>query len=354
MSIKIKLGISIGDINGIGTEVILKTFRDKRMLDFCTPVIFGDFNMMNELKKRLHFDDLYLNKIQSIEMAKGNTINVINCWKEEVKLNLGQNNSDGGKYALKSLQAANTALKNGQLDALVTAPINKDNIQSDDFKFPGHTEFLEKEHKGKSLMLMLSDNLRIGVVTGHIPLEKVSEHISTDSILDKLNTLNQSLKQDFGIRKPKIAVLGLNPHAGDNGVIGNEEKKTIIPALKKAEEQNILAFGPYPADGFFGSNKRQAFDGILAMYHDQGLVPFKTLSFGNGVNFTAGLDIVRTSPDHGTAFDIAGKNQAQESSFRQAVYTACDVSKKRKEWQELNSNPLKISAKKEHSRSKVE
>jgi 4-hydroxythreonine-4-phosphate dehydrogenase len=278
----------------------------------------------------------------------------LNCWKEEVKLNLGQNNADGGKYALTSLQSANKALKNGQIDALVTAPINKDNIQSDDFKFPGHTEFLEQEHNGKSLMLMLSDTLRIGVVTGHIPLEKVSKHISTDAILEKLNTLNQSLKQDFGIRKPKIAVLGLNPHAGDNGVIGDEEKETIIPALQKAEDEGLLVFGPYPADGFFGSNKRQAFDGVLAMYHDQGLVPFKTLSFGNGVNFTAGLDIVRTSPDHGTAFDIAGKNQAQESSFRQAVYAACDVFKKRQEWHRLNSNPLKISPKKERSRSKVE
>lgn len=354
MSSKLKLGVSIGDINGIGTEVILKTFRDKRMLDFCTPIIFGDFHLLNQVKKTLHFDDLSLNKIQSIEMAKGNKINVLNCWKEEVKLNLGQNNADGGKYALTSLKSANKALKNGQIDALVTAPINKDNIQSDDFKFPGHTEFLEQEHNGKSLMLMLSDTLRIGVVTGHIPLEKVSKNISTDAILEKLNTLNQSLKQDFGIRKPKIAVLGLNPHAGDNGVIGDEEKKTIIPALQKAEDEGLLVFGPYPADGFFGSNKRQAFDGVLAMYHDQGLVPFKTLSFGNGVNFTAGLDIVRTSPDHGTAFDIAGKNQAQESSFRQAVYAACDVFKKRQEWQRLNSNPLKISPKKERSRSKVE
>lgn len=354
MSNKIKLGISIGDINGIGSEVILKTFRDKRMLDFCTPIIFGDFNVLSQIKKTLHFDDLYLNKIQSVDMAKSNKINVLNCWKEDVKIDLGQNNATGGKYALKSLQSANKALKNSEIDALVTAPINKDNIQSDEFKFPGHTEFLEKEHQGKSLMLMLCDTLRVGVVTGHIPLEKVSKDISADLILDKLNTLNQSLKQDFGIRKPKIAVLGLNPHAGDNGVIGKEEQKTIIPALQKAEQQSILAFGPYPADGFFGSNKRQAFDGVLAMYHDQGLVPFKTLSFGNGVNFTAGLNIVRTSPDHGTAFDIAGKNQAEESSFRQAVYTACDIFKKRKEWQSLNSNPLKISPKKERSRGKVE
>jgi len=354
MSGKLLLGISVGDINGIGSEVILKTFRDKRMLDFCTPIIFGDFNMMNEVKKNLNIEDLSLTKIQSVEMAKGNKVNVLNCWKEEVKPNFGQNNANGGKYALKSLQSANNALKKNLIDALVTAPINKDNIQSEEFKFPGHTEFLEKEHQGKSLMLMLSDTLRIGVVTGHIPLEKVSQHISADTILDKLNTLNTSLKQDFGIRKPKIAVLGLNPHAGDNGVIGDEEQKTIVPALKKAEEQHILAFGPYPADGFFGSNKRHAFDGVLAMYHDQGLVPFKTLSFGNGVNFTAGLKVVRTSPDHGTAFDIAGKNEAQESSFRQAVYTACDVVKKRQEWLALNRNPLKINTKKEHSRSKVE
>ena len=349
MSKTIKLGISIGDTNGVGLEVILKSFNDKRILNFCTPIVFGDYNLAKDTIKQLELEDINLNKIQSINESKLKKLNVLNCWKETLVPNYG-NLENGGKYALKSLQKACQALQNGSIDVLVTAPINKENIQSDSFKFPGHTEFLEQQFEGQALMLMLNEELRIGLVTGHLPIEQVSKHITQELILQKLESFNHSLIQDFGIRKPKIAVLGLNPHAGDNGLLGQEEEKTIIPALQKAEDKGLLAFGPYPADGFFGSNQLKAFDGVLAMYHDQGLVPFKTLSFGNGVNFTSGLSVVRTSPDHGTAFDIAGKNIASESSFIQAIYTACDIYKKRQEWQELNSNILPAQQKKENSR----
>jgi len=343
MSRTLKLGISIGDINGIGLEVILKTFKDKRMLDFCTPILFGEIQLINYVKKNLGLDDIYLYKAKDQNDLKAKKINVINCWQEPVKIHFGQSKREGGTYALKSLQTASHWLKKGFIEALVSAPINKDNIQSDNFKFPGHTEFLEQEHEGKALMLMLGQNLRVGVVTGHIPLDKIASTISKELILQKLRIFNASLIQDFGLRKPKIALLGLNPHAGDNGLLGQQEKNIIIPAIKAAEEEGMLAFGPYPADGFFGSSQLSLFDGILAMYHDQGLIPFKTLTFGQGVNFTAGLNIIRTSPDHGTAYNIAGQKNANESSFRQAVYIACDVHKKRAEWQDINKNPLKIS-----------
>tara|TARA_Y100001978_G_C23652477_1_gene414175 strand:- start:75 stop:1130 length:1056 start_codon:yes stop_codon:yes gene_type:complete len=351
MSKTIKLGISIGDTNGVGLEVILKSFNDKRILNFCTPIVFGDYNLAKDTIKQLELEDINLNKIQSINESKLKKLNVLNCWKETLVPNYG-NLENGGKYALKSLQKACQALQNGSIDVLVTAPINKENIQSDSFKFPGHTEFLEQQFEGQALMLMLNEELRIGLVTGHLPIEQVSKHITQELILQKLESFNHSLIQDFGIRKPKIAVLALNPHAGDNGLLGQEEEKTIIPALQKAEDKGLLAFGPYPADGFFGSNQLKAFDGVLAMYHDQGLVPFKTLSFGNGVNFTSGLSVVRTSPDHGTAFDIAGKNIASESSFIQAIYTACGIYIKRQEWQELNSNILPSQPKKEKSRER--
>ena len=351
MSKAIKLGISIGDTNGVGLEVILKSFNDKRILNFCTPIVFGDYNLAKDSIKQLGLEDINLNKIQSINESKLKKLNVLNCWKETLVPNYG-NLENGGKYALKSLQKACQALQNRSIDVLVTAPINKENIQSDSFKFPGHTEFLEQQFEGQALMLMLNEELRIGLVTGHLPIEQVSKHITQELILQKLESFNHSLIQDFGIRKPKIAVLGLNPHAGDNGLLGQEEEKTIIPALQKAEDKGLLAFGPYPADGFFGSNQLKAFDGVLAMYHDQGLVPFKTLSFGNGVNFTSGLSVVRTSPDHGTAFGIAGKNIASESSFIQAIYTACGIYKKRQEWQELNSNILPAQPKKEKSRER--
>lgn len=340
MSKAIKLGISIGDINGVGLEVILKTFKDKRMFDFCTPIVFAEHKLVHLLNRKIGLDEQSFFSIKSLTDTKSKKINIFECWQENVNPQFGQNTKNGGKYAFMSLQAASDALRNGKADALITAPINKHNIQSKSFTFPGHTEFLENQHQGNALMLMLSDKLRLAIVTGHIPLEKVAENISQELVLQKITIFNQTLNQDFGVRRPKIAILGLNPHASDNGLIGKEEEEIICPAIEKANDEGILAFGPYSSDSFFNNINLQAFDGIMAMYHDQGLIPFKTLSFGHGVNFTAGLDIIRTSPDHGTGFDIAGKNMAQESSFRQAVYTAYDIFKKRQEWKELNRNPL--------------
>lgn len=346
----IKIGISIGDINGVGIEVALKAFQDKRMLDFCTPIFFANHQLIDYVKKTIGLNDIPTYKSKNLDDIKSKKINIINSWSNLAKVNFGKASAESGKFAFQSLKAANQSLKQSQIDALVTAPINKNTIQSEAFSFPGHTEYLEHEHEGKSLMLMLSDTFRLAVVTGHIPLEKVPQHLSKELILEKLNIFSQSLRQDFGVRRPKIAILGLNPHAGDNGLIGKEEQTLIIPAIQMAEEKNILAFGPYSADSFFNSHQLNAFDGILAMYHDQGLIPFKTISFGNGVNFTAGLDIVRTSPDHGTAFDIAGKNTANESSFRHALFAACDIVKKRQEWQKINSNSLPVSKSKNEKR----
>lgn len=348
MSKKIRVGISIGDINGIGMEVIIKTFMDKRMQELCTPIIFGSSKVASFHRKVLGIEGFSFNVVENPYKANYKKANLINCWKEEAKVTLGENNPEGGKFAFKSLEAATNALQKNEVDVLVTAPINKQNIQSDSFQFPGHTEYLAAKDKRNALMLMVSESIRIGVVTGHLPLEQVSANISQNKILEKIQLLDKSLKQDFGIRKPKIAVLGLNPHAGDQGVLGRQEDDIINPALKKAKEENILSFGPFPADSFFGSDKLYAFDGILAMYHDQGLIPFKTLAFGKGVNFTSGLSFVRTSPDHGTAFEIAGKNKANEHSFREAVFTACDVYKKRQEFNEIHKNPLPTSQKKQH------
>lgn len=347
MSKKIRVGISIGDINGIGMEVIIKTFMDKRMQELCTPIIFGSHEVASFHKKKIGIVDFNFNIVENPDKAKNKKANLINCWKGGAKITIGENTAEGGKFAFKSLEAATNALQRGEVDVLVTAPINKQNIQSDSFQFPGHTEYLAVKDKSDALMLMLSKNMRIGVVTGHIPLEKVSANITKEKVSEKLRLLNYTLKQDFGIRKPKIAVLGLNPHAGDQGILGKQEDEIIIPALQKAKEENILSFGPYPADSFFGSDKLGAFDGILAMYHDQGLIPFKTLAFGKGVNFTSGLSFVRTSPDHGTAFEIAGQNKANEQSFREAVFTACDIYKKRQEFNEIHENPLPISKEKQ-------
>lgn len=347
---RIKAAITTGDINGIGIEVIMKTFSDQRMLQVCTPIIYGSAKTIAAHKKLLGLGEFNYSQIKDASQASGKQVHIINCWDEENASEIGKPSAVGGKYALQSLQAAMEDIKAKKVDVLITAPIDKNTIQSDEFRFSGHTEYLAQQFEVKdNLMLMASENMKIGVATGHIPLIKVPSLLSSELILKKLKLLSRSLIEDFGIRKPRIAVLGLNPHAGDNGLIGNEEERIIIPALRKAKENNILAIGPYAADGFFGSGNYKNFDGILAMYHDQGLIPFKTLSFGTGVNFTAGLPIIRTSPDHGTGFDIAGKNLASESSFRHAVYMACDIFNKHNENKEITSNPLKItSLKKEY------
>jgi len=338
---KIIVGISIGDLNGIGVEVILKTFEDKRMLDFCTPVLFGATKAISYHKKALGLESP-VHGITSINQINHNKINVLNIWKEEVKLELGNATKESGNYAFKSLEAAVDHLKENKIDVLVTAPINKENIQSGFFKTPGHTEYLEEKLEGNSLMILMTDELRIGLITGHIPISKVAETITPGLIKSKVTTMHNSLRKDFGINKPKIAVLSLNPHCGDNGIIGEEDDAIIKPTVSEIASSGMLVFGPYAADGFFGSETYKRFDGVLATYHDQGLAPFKALSFGKGVNFTAGLSHVRTSPDHGTGYDIAGKNQANPSSFKEALFTAIQVYRSRKEYKELTQNPLKV------------
>jgi 4-hydroxythreonine-4-phosphate dehydrogenase len=338
------VGISIGDLNGIGSEVILKTFEDSRMLELCTPVIFANVKVLSFIKKTLELT-APLHGIDKIEQLVVGKINVLNIWREGVDLNFGQNDENIGKYAIKSFVAATKALKENQVDVLVTAPINKYNIQSEEFKFPGHTDYLDQELEGNALMLMVQDNLRVGLLTDHIPVNEVAKHLTEKLILQKVETIKQSLIQDFGINKPKIAVLALNPHAGDNGVIGKEDDEILKPTLKKLFEKGTLVFGPFAADGFFGSNQYDKYDAVIATYHDQGLIPFKTLSFGNGVNYTAGLNKIRTSPDHGTAYEIAGKGVADYNSFKEAVYTAIDIYNSRFQHLEISKNPLKTKEK---------
>jgi len=344
MSDKIKIGISIGDVNGIGLEVIIKTLADSRILDYCTPIVYGHTKVASFHRKALSVPEFQFHVINEASQANPKRANMINCWDEDVKIELGSANETGGTYAFKSLERAVNDVVAGHIDALVTAPINKHNIQNDAFKFAGHTEYLQERAGAQdSLMFLVSDDLRVGVVTGHIPVNDIPQKVTKESILSKLKLMNESLKKDFWIRKPKIAVLGLNPHAGDNGLIGGEEIATIIPALEEARAAGILAMGPYAADGFFANGSYKQFDAVLAMYHDQGLIPFKQIAFETGVNFTAGLNIVRTSPDHGTAYDIAGKDQASESSFREALFLALHVVRNRKEQAALTENPLLFS-----------
>jgi len=338
---KIIVGISVGDLNGIGLEVILKTFQDKRMLEFCTPVIFASTKVVSYHKKALKLD-IPVHGITSLNQVNHNKVNVLNIWKEEVSVELGEATKESGQYAAKSLEIAVTYLKEQKVNVLLTAPINKETIQSKDFDFPGHTEYLEEKLDGKSLMILMTDVLRIGLITGHIPISKVAETITPALIKEKVDTMHTSLVQDFGINKPKIAVLSLNPHCGDKGVIGVEDDEIIKPSINEIKESGKLVFGPYAADGFFGSEAYKQFDGVLATYHDQGLAPFKALSFGNGVNYTAGLSEIRTSPDHGTGFDIAGKNVANSSSFKEALFSAIQIYKKRTEYKELSKNPLLV------------
>ena len=339
---KIRLGITHGDINGIGYEIIFKALSDIRMFDMCTPIVYGSSKVAAYHRKTLNISNFSLNNIKTADEAHPKRANIINCVDDSVRVELGKATKMGGEAAFSALSKAVSDLKENKIDVLVTAPIHKKNIQSENFNFPGHTEYLEAEFgDGNSLMLLVSDVLKVGVVTGHIPLNEVSQSITKEKIVNKLKVLNKSLREDFTIRKPRIAVLGLNPHAGDKGLIGKEEQDIIIPAIEEAKNKGIMALGPYPADGLFGSNNLSRFDAILAMYHDQGLIPFKTISFSSGVNFTAGLPIVRTSPDHGTAFEIAGQGAADEESFRQAVYYAIDIFRNRKSNKEISKNPLK-------------
>ena len=343
---QLKVGISIGDTNGIGLEVIMKTFSDHRMLQVCTPVIYGSAKTVSFHRKALNLPDFNYNTIKSNSDIIFRKINLINCWDEEIKNDFGVQTETGGKYAFISLKNAVADLMAKKVDVLVTAPINKKNMQQDEFRFPGHTEYLAAQAKTEGYnMLLVSQSMRVAFVTGHTPLKSVASLLSKEKILDKLKVMNASLIKDFGIRKPKIAILGLNPHAGDNGLIGQEELEIIVPAINDAKNGNLLVNGPYSADGFFGSGQYKKFDAVLCMYHDQGLIPFKSISFNSGVNFTAGLPFVRTSPDHGTGYDIAGKGIASEDSFREAIYLALDIYNKRQEFETITANPLAFSKK---------
>jgi 4-hydroxythreonine-4-phosphate dehydrogenase len=339
------VGISIGDLNGIGGEIVLKTLEDNRTLEFFTPVIFASVKTISFLKNHFNLDLTFngINKLTDIVHGK---INVFNVWQEKVDIKFGEEDLKMGELAIRSFEAATKALKTDAIDVLVTAPINKHNIQSDKFKFPGHTDYLNQELDGESLMFMVSNGLRVGLLTDHVPVKDVSKNITKSLIDKKINTVYNTLQSDFNIIRPKIAVLGINPHTGDNGVIGKEDDTILRPALKELVNAGKLVYGPYAADSFFGSSNYKNFDAIVAAYHDQGLIPFKTLSFGKGVNFTAGLSKIRTSPDHGTAYEIAGKGEANESSFREAVYLALKLFKNRRENQELKENPLKTGQKK--------
>lgn len=343
------IAITQGDINGIGYEVILKTLAEPRVYDDFVPVIYGSSKAAGFYRKQLDIQGLNLNIINTVEEAHAKKINIINCTDEEIRVEPGKATEEAGKAAFAALERATADMQKGLVDALVTAPINKKNIQSAEFHFPGHTEYLEQVfgEKDSSLMLLVNDVMRVAVVTGHIPVKNIASVITKELILEKLKTLNQSLKQDFTVIRPRIAVLGLNPHAGDEGVIGDEEETIIKPALAEAQKEGLLCFGPYAADGFFGSGHFNKFDGILAMYHDQGLIPFKTVSMDSGVNYTAGLSAVRTSPAHGTAYDLAGQNLASEESFRQALFMAYDILQNRKSDQEIRSNPLKVEERRE-------
>ncbi|MEZ5040049.1 MAG: 4-hydroxythreonine-4-phosphate dehydrogenase PdxA [Saprospiraceae bacterium] len=337
---KLKIGISIGDINGIGLEVILKGLSHKKIMDQCTIVVYGSSKVVS-YHKNIVGVDFQFQSIRNIEQVFTNKVNIINCWQENVNITLGQPSEESGQYAWQSLEAAVNDLVAHHIDALVTAPISKEAMHLAAFPYPGHTEYLtEKLGGAESLMFMVNDNLRIGVATNHIPLKDVSTNLSKELISQKIHLMNDSLRMDFGIERPTIAVLGLNPHASDNGVFGQEEEQIIRPAVIECKKKGVMVMGPFSADGFFGSGQFAKFDGILAMYHDQGLVPFKLLSFGKGVNFTAGLSGIRTSPDHGTAFELAGKNMADPSSFLQAIFQAIDIAQHRKDYEEMHANAL--------------
>lgn len=339
---RIRVGITQGDINGISYEVILKTLMDTRIYEICTPVLYGSPKVVAYHRKALNLNNIALTSVRTADEIHAKKANLINCLDDNVRVELGKSTPQAGEAAFISLQAAVADLKAGKIDVLVTGPINKNNIQSADFNYPGHTEFLQNQFNvPESLMIMVSEIVKVALVTSHVPLSKVPSLITVDTIISKLRVLNASLVNDFAVRKPRIAVLALNPHAGDNGLIGKEEIEVIIPAIEKAKQQGILAFGPFPADGFFGSDSFTKFDAVLAMYHDQGLAPFKSLVFEDGVNYTAGLPVIRTSPAHGTAYELVGKDVASENSFRQALYLACDIYHNRHEQKNLVANAMK-------------
>lgn len=336
------IGISCGDLNGIGIELLIKTFSDHRILDHCTPVIFASNKAINFYRKAI--PEVNFNYQSTNDFNKINTkqVNLFNCWEEEVNINPGQLSNEGGKYAVLSLQTAVAALKQKQIDGLVTAPIHKKNIQTAEFNFTGHTPYLKEMFGVNDVVMMLcANNFRVALVTEHVPVKEIAQHITKEKIISKLNIIHQSLQQDFGIDKPRIAVLGLNPHAGDEGLIGNEEEEIIKPAIREAKNNNLLVVGPYSADAFFARSSYEHFDAVLAMYHDQGLIPFKALAIGEGINFTAGLAAVRTSPDHGVAFDIAGKNKADHSSFMCSVFECIDILNRRSGYTDSRKNPMR-------------
>jgi 4-hydroxythreonine-4-phosphate dehydrogenase len=336
------IGISCGDLNGIGIELIIKTFSDHRILEQCTPVVYASNKVINFYRKSIPEANFNYQNIKDYNRINNKQVNIFNCWEEEVIINPGQLTDVAGKYAVLSLQTAVAALKQKQIDGLVTAPIHKKNIQSPDFNFTGHTPYLKNMFEVKDVVMMLcAGNFRVALLTEHVPLNEVAGYVTKEAILSKLNIIHKSLQKDFGIDKPRIAVLGLNPHAGDEGLIGNEEETIIKPAVKEAKNNNMLVTGPFSADAFFARSYHQKYDAVLAMYHDQGLIPFKTLASGEGVNFTAGLPSVRTSPDHGVAFDIAGKGKADPSSFMTAIFECIDIINRRNEYDENRKNPVR-------------
>jgi 4-hydroxythreonine-4-phosphate dehydrogenase len=340
-NIKPVIGISCGDLNGVGIEIIIKALSDNRILDQCIPVVFASNKVINFYRKSVPEINFNYQSVKEFTRLNNKQVNVFNCWEEDVTITPGQLNQTGGSYAIRSLTAAAEALKQNYIHGLVTAPIHKNNVQSPEFNFTGHTPFLKALFRANDVVMMLcAGNFRVALLTEHLPIREVAQTISKELILSKLNIIQQSLQRDFGIERPKIAVLGLNPHAGDEGLIGKEEEEIIKPAIKEAK-YNMIVGGPYSADAFFARRYHERFDAVLAMYHDQGLVPFKALAIGEGVNYTAGLPAVRTSPDHGTAFDIAGKNKADESSLLAAIFEAVDIIRRRHEYEENRKNPLR-------------
>jgi 4-hydroxythreonine-4-phosphate dehydrogenase len=336
------IGITSGDLNGIGTELVLKIFSDGRVLEQCTPVIFSSNKVINFYRKSVPDANFNYQIVKDLKYLNAKQVNIFSCWEEEVSITPGILNETGGKYAIKSLMAATKALKEKQIEGLLTAPIHKKNIQSADFNFTGHTPFLKYFFGVNDVAMMLcADNFRVALLTEHVPVSEIQKHITKEAILSKLNIINASLQKDFGIDKPRIAVLGLNPHAGDEGLVGNEEETIIKPAIREAKNNNILAVGPYSADAFFARRSFEKFDAVLAMYHDQGLIPFKSLASDEGVNYTAGLPAIRTSPDHGVAFDIAGKNKADAGSFLRALFECIDIINRRKGYFDNRKNPMK-------------